>query len=218
MKVPDVFKALNENQPAVMNIEAPVHYNDVRLVVPLADPATGALRDTIVANMRRSRVFHNRQTGEFEFTRYIDGTDTAIPWPAPAPKEEHDMPGDTRIMDVEALTYVPTLLTPPFPQTVIDELRNKYSKFRTRHEPEHLLKVRAEDAARAAQAARKVLTPVQELNRLRRKELRKRGPPVMTAPILEQLGRLMAEKRPDLLAKVRAADAGADAARLAELD
>lgn len=203
MKIPQVFMNLGDGQQAVMNVEAPIHYKDVRLVVPMPDPVTGDLKDTIVANITTSGVFHNRQTGEYEWTRYIAGTDTEISWPEKVEKEAFDMPGDTRIMDVEVVSYAPTLLEPPFPPSVMDELRNKYSKFRTRHDPEFLAKIKQEEEAENTRLNSRLRTPMQEFNKLRREALKARGPPVMTESILEQIGRVMAQNRPELLEKVK---------------
>jgi large subunit ribosomal protein L24 len=48
-------------------------------------------------------------------------------------------------MEVETPTWVPSLRNAPFPSSVLDELRNKYSKYRTRHDPEYVAKKHVED-------------------------------------------------------------------------
>lgn len=203
MEVPEVFLKLNEGQSPVMTAEAPIHYNDVRLVVPMADPETGELKDTIVADIGMSRVFHDRRNDEFIWDRFIKGTEIQIPWPEKVEKEQHDMEGDTRIMHVETVTYTPTLLSSPFPKSVIDELRNRYSKFRTRHDPEFLARLRQEEEEAAARANMRVRTPINEFNKLRRDERKALGPPVITEAILEQIGKVMAKNKPELLEKIR---------------
>jgi large subunit ribosomal protein L24 len=204
MKVPEAFSKIDPDQPSVISREQPSHYNDVRLVFPLPDPVTGALKDTIVANITMSKVFHDRREGEKRWTRYIAGTGIKIPWPAKEEKEYIDQPADTRIMDVEMKTYVPSLLKPPFPGSVVDELRNKYSKFRIRHEPEFVKKIQAQEKKRQEKEAVSVRTPVQELNRLQRMEKKARGPQVLTEEILEKIGRAMAQNRPELLERIQA--------------
>jgi large subunit ribosomal protein L24 len=204
LKIPEGFLKMDPNHPAVIHREAPIHYNDVRLVVPTLDPATNTFRDTIVANIDMSRVFHDKREGKRLWKRYIKGTGTEIPWPEKKEKEEFDQPGDTRIMDVETATHIPTLLNPPFPLSVIDELRNKYSKFRTRHEPAYIAKVEAFEKEKAEKEGRKVLTPLQLLNKKIREEKKAKGPPVLSVEMMEHIGKVMAQNRPDLLEKVEA--------------
>ncbi|KAF8243996.1 hypothetical protein K440DRAFT_560043 [Wilcoxina mikolae CBS 423.85] len=203
VKVPDAFKSLEPNQPNVIFREQPLHYNDVRLVVPLPDPETKQLRDTIVANIAMSKVFHDKREDEKRWTRYIKGTSISIPWPKKQEKEEFDQTADTRIMDVETVTYTPSLLRPPFPPTVIDELRNRYSYFRTRHDPEYVQKVEQMEAAKKALEGATIKTPVQLLNKKLREEKKARGKPVLTPEIMEQIGRVMAQNRPELLERVK---------------
>jgi large subunit ribosomal protein L24 len=77
---------------------------------------------------------------------------------------------------------------------LIDELRGKYSRFRTRHTEEYIAKKEAEQAAKTAKVAStdSMLTPVQEFNRLRRQERRARGQPVLTDDMLAKIGEVMA--------------------------
>lgn len=212
MKVPDVFRSIDANQPSVLFRESPIHYDDVRLVIPVLDPKTNKLQDTVVAKVAMSKVFVDKAEGGVpEWSRYISGTTTEIPWPEKEPEKEHfDQPADSRIMHVETTTYVPKLLEPPFPMSVMDELRNKYSKFRMRHEPEYIADIERAERRRLAKAGIQVSTPVQELNRSLRAEKKARGPPVMTESIMEQIGRVMAQNRPELLEKVQHQDVGVD--------
>ncbi|KAI5784603.1 hypothetical protein EDC01DRAFT_201929 [Geopyxis carbonaria] len=205
MKVPAAFKEVDPNTPDVMLREAPIHYNDVRLVYPLPDPITGELKDSVIANIAMSKIMHYKNADrKRQWTRYVSGTTTKIPWPKVEEPEAFDMPCDTRIMDVETRTYVPTMLKPPFPSTVVDELRNKYSVFRVRHEPEFVAKIEALAKADREKKKQVVLTPLQELNRKLRKERKVGGKPKMTADVMEQIGRIMAQNRPELLEKVKA--------------
>ena len=211
MKVPNVFKSLDANQPSVLFRESPIHYDDVRLVIPVLNRETNKLQDTVVAKVAMSKVYFDKTEGVAEWSRYIAGTTDEIPWPEKEPEKEHfDQPGDSRIMHVETSTYVPKLLEPPFPVSVMDELRNKYSKFRIRHEPEYIAEIEREERRRLAKAGKRIPTPVQELNKSIRAEKKARGPPVMTESIMEQIGRVMAQNKPELLEKVQHQDVGVD--------
>jgi large subunit ribosomal protein L24 len=79
---------------------------------------------------------------------------------------------DTLLIQTEEETFVPPLTTTPMPASVIDELRNKYSRFRTRHEDEYL-QARA-DQVREKEVAmekreRMMRTPLTELSDRRAK-------------------------------------------------
>ncbi|PUU82285.1 hypothetical protein B9Z19DRAFT_1018127 [Tuber borchii] len=199
MKIPDAVFELDTKQQRVYHSELPISYHDVRLVYPLPDPATGALRDTIIANIEMSKIWHNKD-GTSSWKRLVPGMEgVVIPWPPKEKPKYVDHPSDTRIMDVEMPSYFPTLLIPPFPLEVIDELRNKYSKFRIRHDPAWVAKKEAEDAAQKAKDGERILTAVQELNRKLRKERKALGPPQLSDSDLEYIGRVMAQNRPQLL-------------------
>ncbi|KAL7269593.1 hypothetical protein RUND412_007731 [Rhizina undulata] len=203
VRLPNAYKALDPNAPQIMHREVPLNYNDVRLIVPLPDPETGVPTDTVVANIAMSKVWYDRRTSSHYWKRYIAGTNTVIPWPKSEPKTHQDQPADTRIMDVETVTYVPTLLKPPFPVEVMDELRGKYSRFRTRHDDEYVeRKTKEEEEKRRLREAR-VRTPLQELNRKERRERKERGWPEFEEGVLERIGRVMAERKPELLEALR---------------
>ena len=73
--------------------------------------------------------------------------DLMIPWPKPDRSQGFDEPPDTLRVDVDVQTFLPTLLRAPMPETIIDELRNKYSKFRDRHDDDFVEQKTAEDQA-----------------------------------------------------------------------
>lgn len=104
-------------------------------------------------------------------TRYIAGENIEIPWPreeeAPRFKDE---PWDTLRMEVETPTWIPSLLHPPFESSILDELRNKYSKYRTRHDPEWVEEKKLEDYKEEYLKSRTLLTPQGELRAKRLKE------------------------------------------------
>ena len=84
---------------------------------------------------------------------------------------------------------------------VIDELRNKYSKFRTRHDPEYIEGKWAKEKAKEGPAM--IRTPVQELNRKIRLEKKALGKPELPEDVLERIGRVMAQNKPTLLDRIR---------------
>ncbi|KAL2808733.1 hypothetical protein BJX63DRAFT_21826 [Aspergillus granulosus] len=135
------------NKTPFQTIPLPIPMDDVRLVVALDDPVTGQTRDVLVEHIRGGGPFLEREHGVDipKHTRYIAGEDIEIPWPRPDPANLKDEVWDTLRMEVETPTWVPSLTSAPFPSSVLDELRNKYSKYRTRHDPEYVAKKRLED-------------------------------------------------------------------------
>lgn len=187
----------------------PVKYSDIRLVYPLPDPETGILKDTIIANIQRSKIWFNKRNKSKTWDRLVPGMEgVIIPWPAKEKPEHIDKIGDTRMLDAEVITFIPSLLKPPFPEGVIDELRNKYSRFRTRHDPEYIAKKQAEDLENHLKATARVVTPVQEINRRARAERKALGKPVLSEEMLEKIGRVMAHNRPELLVDMQAVSVG----------
>ena len=117
-------------------------------------------------------------------------------------KDDPTTPSDTLRLDIDTPTWTPTLLRAPLPGSVIDELRGKYSKFRTRHDPEFLKRMQRIDSARQLRerwvksGAGLLDTPRQEAalrsQAKRRDERLKRGP--LDEETLEGIGRLMWER------------------------
>lgn len=181
----------------VRSVEQPIPLTSVRLVFPLTDTETGETRDVIVKKLVNTSFFHNRETNSTYWKRVIPGLNLIVPWPKQEPKERKDFDCDTVRLDVEVRTFVPTLLRPPMPTSVIDELRNKYSKFRTRHDPEYIEAKMQED--REAEAKKKQIeemrTPLKEINRKERKLRKAKGKGKLTTEMLERIGRVIAKKR-----------------------
>ena len=137
-----------------------------------------------------------------------DGMKIYIPYPGQGHKarkdrrkaEEEkvkDTPSDTLRLEVEQKSFVPTLLRPPMPTSVIDELRNKYSIFRTRHDPEYIekkMKEEEEDEEKRKLIA-KMRTPIKEINRLEKKMNKAKGKGKLTEEMFERIGQVIAEKR-----------------------
>lgn len=171
--------------------------SSVRLVHPVRDPATGATKDVIVNQLVATEFFRDRVTGKERWTRMVPGLNMSIPWPAKEAKEIKEHPGDTQRIAVDQRTFIPTLLRPPMPETVLDELRGKYSRFRTRHDPEYIAAKEAQ--AQAVKDRSKLMdsirTPLQELHRHERAEKKKKGKPRLTPEMLEEIGKVIAKSR-----------------------
>lgn len=176
--------------------QAPVPISSIRLVHPIRNPQTGVVRDVIIRQLKPVNIVHDRPTRTVTFQRLVPGENIKIPWPQLERKQFTEHPMDTKRIDVEERTFVPTLLRPPIPEGVIDELRNKYSKFRTRHTPEYIAQKEAEEAAKQSRkkSADTMLLPVQQLNRKLRAERRALGQPELTEQMLEKIGEVMAKK------------------------
>ena len=169
----------------------------VRLVYPLKDRKTGEFRDVIVRELRPRDIVYDRPTRTRRMRRYVPGENIIIPWPKQEPIKKEDQPADTLRIDLDEKTYVPTLFRPPAPAQVLDELRNKYSIFRTRHTPEYIAKKEAEEREKEAKknAAKAMLTPIQEYNRKQRELRRARGQPVLTEEMLAKIGEVVARNK-----------------------
>ncbi|KAI0513211.1 hypothetical protein F5B22DRAFT_612700 [Xylaria bambusicola] len=179
------------------NIELPLPVSAVRLVHPITDPSTGKTNDVIINRLLPSNLVTDRLTGRRRWDRVVPGLNISIPWP---PKEEPNHPvntADTVRIDVEQKTFVPTLLRPPMPETVIDELRNKYSRFRTRHEPEYIARLELEEQKKKdrAKLMESMRTPLQEFHRAERDKKKKKGKPRLTVEMLEKIGEVIAKNR-----------------------
>lgn len=140
-----------------------------------------------------STPYFDRHTKRVHWRRYIPFLKIQIPWPVnESPKEPKEYDTDTRRMNVEEKTYVPSLFMRPFPDTVIDELRGKYSKFRDRHEREYIEAKTQEDEKKKAFKQIKIATPLKEINKRIRFEKKMLGKTqVLTDDILEKIGRTM---------------------------
>jgi large subunit ribosomal protein L24 len=190
-------KAEGQDNRPVRSIEQPISLASVKLVFRLPDPETGITRDVIVTRVVNGNIFHDRHTGRKNWTRFIPGLNVVIPWPKIEPKQHKDYDCDTLRIDVEARTFVPTLLKSPMPSTVIDELRNKYSIFRTRHDEEYIQEKMREDEEKEAKKrmAKEMMTPLKERRKEERKLLRAKGRPKLTEEMLAKIGEVMAKNR-----------------------
>ena len=167
----------------------------------LTDPETGHARDVVVRKLILRDVWHDNHLNIHRRDRIIPGLDVKVPWPKKPPKEQSEHDVDTLRMDVELKTWIPTLLAPPMPATVIDELRNKYSKFRDRHDEAYVAKKVAEDEAAKARKKRlgqAASTPLQEAKRKERREKKALGYGDLSEQILAKIGEVMAKNKQPL--------------------
>ncbi|KAK4228971.1 hypothetical protein QBC38DRAFT_132996 [Podospora fimiseda] len=185
------------DQLPVEQVGSAVPLSAVRLVHPITDPKTGAVRDAIIRELKPIEIDHDRPTRTTTWERLVPGLNIKIPWPPKQDPVYEDHPADTLRIDVEEHTFVPTLLRPPMPEVVIDELRSKYSKFRTRHTPEYVAKIAKQEAAKKARqkSVNSMLLPLQEYNRKLRVIRRARGQPVLTNEMLEKIGEVIAKNK-----------------------
>ncbi|KAI9688489.1 MAG: hypothetical protein M1822_001438 [Bathelium mastoideum] len=196
-------------------MSAPISVKDVRLVHAYLDPDTNIQRDVIVEEVKMCDFWRDPVTKEASYSREIEGLPTSepaesdgrpqwerIPWPEMKndEPEKADQDSDTLRITVDEKSFVPTLLRPPMPPSVLDELRNKYSKFRDRHDPEYIATKEAEDLETDArkQMPEWMLQPSREL-RERAKNKEKIIKPAVPDLISEEdflarVGQLMSER------------------------
>lgn len=201
--VPEWMQRENERkaEDTIISQPRPLPVRHVKLVYPLPDPDTGKPRDVVIGRLEEVKLMDApgsyRDPDEHKSHRKIVGSDTVIPWPEMPPKaEEEEYDIDTPRITVDEITFRPYLVYPPMPTSVIDELRNKYSRFRTRHTWEFEQKVEAYAARdeKRAQLGKTMRTPLQELAemRARQKEAEKKE---LTDEQLSKIGEIMAQER-----------------------
>lgn len=130
-----------------------------------------------------------------------------IPWPElEDPEEIPAFDDDTYRVDVDQVVdgsmTRPFLLSAPMPPSVIDELRNKYSKFRTRHEDWFIEKKMEQDRVeeRAKRMSRMVSTPLMELKEKSRLDKLAKTEE-LTDEQLMKIGNVMAVERMNAVAE-----------------
>lgn len=139
----------------------PIPIDDVRLVLPLYDPKTGKTQDTIIQNVTTGGPLQERPIGSLlpKYSRYIEGTMVNIPWPRQQPPNFEREDVDTPRILADKDTFIPPLNDYPFPYSVMDELRNKFSSFRDRHEPHYLAAKLEQNVQSEYLGTRNLLTP-----------------------------------------------------------
>ena len=134
------------------------------MVVPLRNDATGKVKDTVVKHLRGGAPFPKPAYGSAtpRHTRYIAGHDTPIPWPEDETPERKAENSDTLRIDVDDVSFSPTVNHIQMPEGLIDELRNKYSKTRRLHAEEYIQQKMKEDAEEQWKRRRRMVLPQQE--------------------------------------------------------
>ncbi|KAL1302104.1 hypothetical protein AAFC00_002539 [Neodothiora populina] len=214
--VPEWARQEDADPRPIVAAPLPIPFSHIKLVHPLRDPETGVFKDTIIDKIvvrlraqpeepveaspfvRREVLGWDPKTREYiRGRRFIPGLEQEMPWPETEDaKEETAHDDDTYRINVDEVTHRPYLLQPPMPPSVIDELRNKYSVFRTRHEDWYVARKEAEDRAvqQKKELARLVSTPTMELReKTRRERLDSRKD--LNPDQLAEIGRLVAEGR-----------------------
>lgn len=156
MAIPEELREVYNQDSTIQTREAPIPYSHARLVYPLPDPSDDKLppRDVIVDKLAAYNRHFDRFENEEVFERYIEPQHIRIPWPDKLETVYKDEEGDTLGIAVDDQTFTPTLRSFPFPNIVVNELRNPYSIFRTRHEEAYIEKKVQEDIEAEAEKLR----------------------------------------------------------------
>lgn len=191
--IPEYMRQNEGDTAPVRTVELKIPISDVRLVWALRDSKTGERRDVIINEVVRKRTGTDRD-GNDRYTRFVPGTNITLPYPKYETPPKEDTASDTFRILSEEQTFVPTLLRPPMPPSVLDELRNKYSYFRDRHDPEWVEQKLAEDEAEKQKElwAKKMITPLKELHARQRAENRAKGKQPLPSEALAKIGEAMA--------------------------
>lgn len=209
--------------------------SSVRLVHGIKDPETGITTDKIISRLiplpgakkdedredlgdeeedegqEKVRTTRTRRTTPGSKEVYGDWLEIPLP-KGKAGKHERkrkEYDGDSRLFEVEERTWTPTLLRAPMPGGVIDELRNKYSRFRTRHEAGYQLALdnrarrKAEYKAWAESGGGMTMTPKKEARDVEREKLKEKGEPTLEREVLERIGEVMARQGIEMTGKRR---------------
>lgn len=124
-------------------------------------------------------------------------------------KNRREHRNDTARFEVEEKTWTPTLLRAPMPGGVIDELRNKYSRFRTRHDAGYQLALenrarrKTEYKAWAENGGGMLITPTKEARQKEREKMKEKGEPTLEKELLERIGEVMAKQGIEMTGKRR---------------
>ncbi|KAJ5085550.1 hypothetical protein N7532_010321 [Penicillium argentinense] len=164
IKVPEWAKHSMGIKTDVLAQTLPIPMDDIRHVIALSQESENGIsttRDHIVQHAYAGYPHVERPAWSKlpRFTRYISGIDVEIPWPTESAPEVKDGEYDTLRYEVDQETWVPSLDNAPFPSSVLDELRNKYSRFRTRHDPEYVKEKVMEEYRQQYLASQSLLTP-----------------------------------------------------------
>ncbi|KAJ6020892.1 hypothetical protein N7540_006396 [Penicillium herquei] len=163
INVPEWAKASMGIESDTISQPLPIPIDNVRHVIAL--DVNNSTKDHIVQHAYAAGPYMERSSGSKlpRFSRYVSGLDIEIPWPT-EPEPQFDVGEfDTRGNEVSKVSWIPSLDAPPFPSTVIDELRNKYSRFRTRHDEEYVKKMVMKEYRQEYLKSQTLLTPKGEV-------------------------------------------------------
>jgi large subunit ribosomal protein L24 len=174
----------------------PIRTHNVRLVVPLRDNVTGKIKDTVVEHLRGGEPFIKAEYG-FKtpvHTRWIKGLDIRVPWPESEMRVFEAEAVDTRRVDVDAVSFCPSLAGWAVPDSAVDELRNKYSSRRNVHTQEYVQQKMREDAEEYWKTTQRMLSPQQEYWERRAKQKAVKGRAEVTAETLNLIKDMQAAR------------------------
>lgn len=191
-----------DNPPAAVSMPLPI--DAIRLVYPITNPDTGITRDVVIHQLKA--VSPNMQSPTMTFERWeygnkwdrvVPGINVVIPWPEVAAPKFVTTAADSVRDQVEERTFHYSLLSPPMPGSVLNELRNPFSKFRTRHEAWYIAKKEAEEAEKKARhdTLKSMRTPLDELHDKQRETKAAHPEPELTDEMLQKLGEIIARKK-----------------------
>lgn len=145
----------------------PVPMDNIRHVIALEDP-NGTTRDHIIQHAYAGGPYLERPSWSKlpRHSRYVSGLNMEIPWPKEEEPNIETGKWDTLLEEAEFPTWVPSLQNSPFPPSVLDELRGKYSRFRTRHDPEFVKKQVMAEYRQEYLQSQSLLTPKGELRQM----------------------------------------------------
>lgn len=184
--------------------DMPISIGDVRLVHPITDPKTGVTKDTIIkelkgigADMQSENMTLDRWEYGQRWDRVVPSLNIIIPWPEVKVPKFETHARDTRREAVEDRSFYYNLVSAPMPSTVLDELRNKFSRFRTRHEGWYVAKKEHEEAIKnkKAQTMQSMMSPADELHALNKAKKAAAKEPELSNEMLEKLGQIIAETK-----------------------
>jgi len=204
--IPEYMKAEEGTQAELEAMNGFIPLESVQLVYPLPDPVTGIPRDVVIERLIHINSRFDKMKREWTVgDRLVPGTNTLIPWPPTADPTYDDFEGDTLRITVEEQTFRPCLMTPPMPVTIIDELRNKYSRFRTRHTWQYVEQKELEAAKleKRKELVRGMRTPLQELAEVRRVKREAEGERELSEAQLARIGEVIASERGKAVGMVR---------------
>ena len=187
----------DQDQRPIVPINLNIPWSMVKLVHAVKDD-NGFFRDVVVdkVEIRKPTWFEERyKSVDKRGKRMIPGLEQEIPWPIRDPEKYVDNEADTLRITVDEVTERPYLLQSPMPTSVVDELRNKYSRFRTRHDSDYIA---AKEALLAQEERKKLLgrlvtTPTMELQERNRQE--RAAAQGLTEEQLARIGEVMVRER-----------------------